>query len=459
MQQESSATPVYWSSPTLFVLAAAGAAIGLGNIWRLPYLAGEYGGGAFVLVYLLALAGMGLPLLVAELLLGRGARGDLARMLRQWARASRLHGVWSAVGYLALLGAVLVLSYYSVIAGWSMAYLLRSAAGELDGAGAEGLRGMFLELVGDPEKGLAWHTLFIVMAAVCVGHGVRRGLEPVARWLLSGALVCLALLVTVAAATEGTGTALRHLFQPDFAALGWRGALEALHQAFFSLSLGVGVMLAFGAYLREDTSLLRVGAAVVFLDILFALAAGFTVVALLAPAGQAPVSGLKLVFEAVPAAMATAGGGVSTLFFFMLLLVSLTSAVGLMEPVVVWAMARFEASRAAAATGVGAVIWFLGLGTLLSFNLMADFTLLDGTVFDWLSLLSSRLLLPLVGLLLCLFAGRFLHPDRLRAAWSDDGGGRAFAVWHWMLRYPARIGLILVLLYAVDVFSFMENLW
>jgi NSS family neurotransmitter:Na+ symporter len=221
-------------------------------------------------------------------------------------------------------------------------------------------------------------------------------------------------------------------------------------------------MLAFGAYLHEDTSLLRVGAAVVFLDILFALAAGFMVVALLAPVGQAPVSGLKLVFEAVPAAAtatATAGGWFSTLFFFMLLLVALTSAVGLMEPVVVWVMARFEASRVAAATAVGAVIWFLGLGTLLSFNLMADFTLLEGTVFDWLSLLSSRLLLPAVGLLLCLFAGRFLHPDRLRAAWSDDDGARAFAVWRWMLRYPARIGLILVLLYSVDVFSFLENLW
>lgn len=461
MQQDDAPSPraVYWSSPAVFVLAAAGAAIGLGNVWRLPFLAGEYGGGAFLLVYVLALVFMGLPLLLAELVLGRGARGDLVGMLRQWARGSRLHGAWSAVGYLALAGAVLVLSYYSVIAGWSTAYLLRSAAGVLDGLDSAGLREMFLGLVSDPEKGLGWHTIFMVAATVCVAHGVRRGLEPVARWLVTGALLVLLLLVVIAA-REGGDAAVTHLFRPDFGALGWRGVVEAVHQAFFSLSLGVGVMLAFGGYLREDTSLVRVAAAVVFLDVVFALAAGFAVMALLAAGGEAPAAGLKLVFEAVPAAATAAGGGwVSTLFFFMLLLVTLTTAVGLMEPVVVWAMARFRISRIFATTATGLLIWFLGLGTLLSFNLMATYTFMDRTVFDWLSLLSSRLLLPGVGLLLCLFAGRFVSPDRLIAVWGVSDGARGFAVWHWMLRYPARIGLILVLLYSVGVFAFLEGLW
>lgn len=455
MQQEASDSPAHWSSPTVFVLAAAGAAIGLGNVWRLPYLAGEYGGGAFLLVYLLAMVVMGLPLLVAELLLGRGARGDLVSMLGTWVRENRLHRSWSLVGYLALAGAALVLSYYSVIAGWSTAYLLRSAAGNLQGLDAAGLRETFLGLVGDPERGLAWHTLFMVAATICVARGVRRGLEPVARWLLSGALIALAVLVVVAVG-RGTDTVLIQLFRPDFAALGWRGVIEALHQAFFSLSLGVGVMLAFGAYLHEGTSLLRVGTAVMALDLAFTLVAGFAVMVLLVSADLAPAAGMQLVFEAMPAAT---GGWVSTLFFFMLLLVTLTSAVGLMEPVVVWVAARFGVSRVAAATATGLSIWFLGLGTLLSFNLMATFTLFDKTVFDWLSLLSSRVLLPAAGLLLCLLAGRFLNPARLRDAWATGDGGRSFAVWHWTLRYPARVGLILVLLYSVGVVAFVENLW
>lgn len=458
MRQQTSDNPVYWSSSTVFVLAAAGAAIGLGNVWRLPYLAGEYGGGAFLLVYLLALLFMGLPLLMAELLLGRGARGDLVSMLRAWVRESYLHRSWSAAGYFALAGAALVLSYYSVIAGWSMAYLLRSAAGLLEGLDVQGRRDMFLSLVGDPERGLGWHTIFMVMATLCVAQGVRRGLEPVARWLVVIALLCLAALVAIAA-RDGIDPALVYLLKPDFAALGWRGVIEAFHQAFFSLSLGVGVMLAFGAYLHEGTSLLRVGAAVVLLDMVFAVAAGFAVMALLISTGQTPVAGLKLVFEAMPAAATAAGEWVSTLFFFMLLLVTLTSAVGLMEPVVVWTKARFGISRVSAATAAGAVIWLLGLGTLLSFNLMATATLFEKTVFDWLSLLSSRVLLPAVGLMICLLAGRFLNPVDLREAWSGSNGDRVFAVWHWILRYPARIGLIAVLLYSVGVVAFVENLW
>lgn len=459
MQQDSAEQSVHWSSSGVFVLATAGATIGLGNVWRLPYLAGEYGGGAFVLIYVLALVVMALPLLVAQLLLARGVRADLVTMLRHWARTSGLHRAWAVTGHLALLGAVLVLSYYSVIAGWSMAYLMRALAGGLEGVAGEGLREMFLGLVGDPERGLAWHTIFMVISTVLVAHGVRGGLEPVARWLVTAALVAVVALALVASG-RGQDAALTHLFQPDFGALGWRGIVEALHQAFFSLSLGVGVILAFGAYLREDASLLRSGGAVVALDIGFALTAGFAVMALLVATGQAPATGLKLVFEALPAATSGVGGtSLSTLFFFMLVLVSLTSAVALMEPVVVWVMRRFEASRVGAATGVGMVVWLLGLGTLLSFNLLSRTTLLGRTIFDWSSQLSSRLLLPVVGLLICLFVGRFLHPARLRTLWQVGDRPRGFDVWYWLLRYPARIGLILVLLYSVGIFAFLEGLW
>lgn len=444
----------YWSSPGAFVLAAAGAVIGLGNVWRLPVLAGDYGGGAFLIVYLAALLLMALPLLVAELMLGRGARTDVVAMIGRWAEGSQVHRAWKGIGYLALIGAAAVLSYYSVIAGWSMAYLLRSAAGALSGLDAGALRANFLALVGDPEKGLGWHTMFVVAVTLCVAHGLRDGIEPVMRWVMVGAFVALGGLVLAASLVGDAGAALSML-RFDFFALGWRGVMAALHQAFFSLSLGVGVMLAFGAYLPPGSSLVRVSLAVIGLDLLFALGAGFVVVSLLAADGLAPAAGLQLIFQVLPG-VAVGGAWVTALFFFMLVLVAFTSALALLEPLVVWLMRRLHLRRVPAATAAGLVIWFLGLGTLLSFNLLAGATLLGRTVFDWLALLSSRILLPAVGLLLCVYVGRFLSPERLAEAWGEKP---LFALWRWLLRYPARIGLVLVLLHALGLSAFVDWLW
>ncbi len=439
------------------MLAAAGAAIGLGSVWRLPALAGEYGGGAFLLMYTLALVVMCLPVFLAQLLLGRAVRGDIVTCLRGWAEASGQHRLWRGIAYLALIGAVLVLSYYSVMAGWSMAYLVRSASGVLDKLGDEALRQNFLTLVSDPEKGLGWHTMFMVVSVICVSHGVRRGLEVTTRAALLVAALALTVLLVLVSREGHLGQAAVYLLRPDFAALGWRGALEALHQAFFSLSLGVGVMIAFGTYLREETSLLQVGLAVVALNLGFTLVAGLVVSAVLLGAGVEPSLDLKLIFETFPAA--AANSWIVTLFFLVLLLVTLTTAVGLMEPVVVWMMARFAISRIFASTSTGLIVWFLGLGTLLSFNLLADATVLDRNIFEWAAHLSSRFILPLVGLLTCVFVGRFLPPERLAVAWSGSRNRHGFFVWHMALRYPGRIGLILVLLYSAGFFTLLDSIW
>lgn len=450
-------TPTYWSSPGAFVLAAAGAAIGLGSIWRLPALAGEYGGGAFLLTYSIALIAMCLPVFLAQLLLGRGVRGDIVTSLRGWARASGQHKLWGAIAYFALTGAVLVLSYYSVIAGWSIAYFVRSVSGGLTELGDPALRENFLALVSDPEKGLGWHTIFIVISVICVSHGVRSGIETTTRYALAAAGLALVVLLLLVSREGHLGEAAAYLLIPDFVALGWRGALEALHQAFFSLSLGVGVMIAFGSYLRAETSLLQVGLAVVGLNLVFTLLAGLVVTAVLLGAGMQPSLDLKLIFETFPGA--AGNGWVVTLFFSVLVLVTLSTAVGLMEPVVVWIMARFRISRIFATTSTGLVIWFLGLGTLLSFNLLADVTLLDRNIFEWSSHLSSRFILPLVGLLICVFVGRFLPPERLAVAWSGSRNPKGFLVWRMALRYPGRIGLILVLLYSAGFFTLLDSIW
>jgi len=449
---------ILWSSPTAFIIAAAAAAIGLSNIWRLPYLAGEYGGGAFLLVYVLALVVMGLPMLLAELLIGRRMRTDVVRMIRGWSEESALHWLWRLTGYFALAAAIMVLSYYSVIAGWGLAYMLRAAAGTLSASESD-LRQVFLALVRDPERGLGWHTMFMVAATICAAHGVRRGLEPVTRWLLSAAFVCLAVLITIAGVNGQLGGAVSQLVAADFGALGWRGVLEALHQAFFTLSLGVGVMLALSVYLDDSTRLLPVASAVVGLDLAFALGAGVAVTAPLLAAESTAAPGLALLFEVYPSAALGAGGEWAVmLFFVMLVLVALTSAVALMEPVIVWAMARFGVSRVYASTATGLTIWFLGLGTLLSFNLMADVTVLGRTFFEWLSMLSARVLVPLVGLLICLWIGRFLPPPAVREAWGAHAPG-AYELWRWCMRYPARIGLILVGLYSIGAVGALDSIW
>lgn len=449
----------FWSSPAAFVFAASAVVIGLGNVVRMPYLVAEYGGGAFLLVYFLALIVMGLPLLVAELMLGRGARSDLVSMLAEWASRAGLSRFWGWSGYAALAGAAMVLSYYSVIAGWSLAYVPRATSGVLGSLDAAGMREQFLALVSDPEKGLGWHTMFMVATTICAAHGVRRGLEPVSRRLLAVMSLLLLALVAFAATLDGAWQALLVLFRPDFLALGWQGVIEALHQAFFTLTLGAGVMLAFGAYLRDEVELWRVGLAVVLLDTLFTIAAAYAVIAILGAAGIPLIDGLQLVFESVPAALVQIGSGwFAVLFFLMVLLVSLTSAVGLMEPIVVWLRRQFGMSRVYAATTAGLSIWFLGLGTLLSFNLWSNFTLLGRTFFEWLSLLSTSIILPLFGAVICVFVGRFLPAPLIAEEWSGSRGS-AFESWRWLLRYPARVGLIIVVLYAVGVFSLIRHFW
>ncbi len=450
----------YWSSSRSFVFAAGAATIGLGSLWRMPYLIGEYGGGAFLLAYLLALTLVVLPLLVAELMIGRFARRDLVGTIRLLAFEGGVHRSWVIIGRLALLGAVLVLSYYSAIAGWSLGYLMRAAGGMFSSATPDAVTQVLRELVGDPERSLAWHTVFMVAVTICASHGLRKGLEPVVRYLLPGAFLAL-LGVFAGALTWGKPeAAFQYLFAFDFSRLGWRGLIEALHQAFFSLSLGVGIMTAFGVFLPNRTWLIAAGIGVISIDLFFALLAGMGVFAFIFAAGLQPASGVRLVFESLPLALGPIEPASSLLALFYLAVVAITmiAAVGLMEPVVQWLMESFRISRVFAATSAGLLIWFLGLGTVLSFSVTAELTVFGRNYFEWLDLITARILLPLVGLLICLFVGRFLPQKLLAEAWADEPAW-AFAIWRWCMTYPARIGLILVLLYALGLLDAMWRFW
>ncbi len=449
----------YWSSHRGFLFAAAGAAMGIGNIARLPYLAGENGGLLFLLAYFLFLAIVSWPLLVAEWMIGRWTREDLILGLGRLTETARVQRGWVLIGTLSLLAAVLILSYYSVIAGWSVAYAFRAAGGGLRELDAAGVQRVFFTLAQDPERSLAWHTIFMVVVCLVVAAGVRQGIERAANYLVPAAFV-FTFAVAIYAYTRGDSqAALHHMLSPDWSRFGWRGAIEALHQAFFTMALGLGAMVAYGSYLPADAPVLRMAAAVVVFDTVFSLMAGGALYALIFAAGLDPAPGITLLFQVFPLALSQGvNEGAATAIYLVMFMITLAAAAALMEPAVRYLVERLRVTRVSAAISCGILIWFLGLGTLLSFNIMQSVEIFGLNFFDSLQWLTGRVLLPLVGLLLCVFVSRILPDELLGEMWGTSAP-RALQVWKWMLRFPARIALIVLLVYCIGLLDFMVELW
>ncbi|HVT35482.1 MAG TPA: sodium-dependent transporter [Nevskiaceae bacterium] len=450
----------YWSSNASFLWVAGGAVIGIGNIARLPYLMGEHGGIIFLFVYLLALVLVGLPLLLTEWLIGRWMRDDVVSGFARITSAAKANPAWASLGWISFAGAVLILSYYSVIAGWSAAYAFRAAMGLIHAIDAERARHVFAALAQDAERGLSWHTLFMVMATIVVSHGIRDGMERASRvWVPIAFLMAITICV-YAAINGNSSAALIYLLTPDFGRCGWRGVLEALHLAFFTLGLGMGVMLTLGTYLPANAPLVRLAVGVVLMDTVFSLVAGFAVFALIFDAGLDPQPGIAILFKVFPQALPNSGWGMlmAVLFFAMLFIITLSAGTTLLETATRFVMERQRTTRAFASTTGSILIWFVGLWSLLSFSVLSPMRFYGWTFFEWAQWLSTSLLAPLAGLMICVFAGRFLPPELARGVWGERYAA-GFRIWSWLLRYPARIGLIAVLLYSMGVLDWLAQLW
>jgi len=450
----------YWSSHRGFLFVAAGAAIGMGNIARLPYLAGEYGGAVFLGAYFLFLGTVSWPLLVSEWMIGRWTREDLILGLGRMSETARASRLWALIGVGSLAAAVLILSYYSVIAGWSVAYAFRAAGGALTRLDAPGVQRVFFDLAQDPERSLAWHTIFMVVVCLVVAAGVRQGIERAANYLVPAAFVFMLGVAIYALSRGDSQAALQHLLTPDWSRFGWRGAVEALHQAFFTMALGLGAMVAYGSYLPADAPVLRMAGAVILLDTLFSLIAGGALYSLIFAAGLDPAPGLTLLFQVFPLTLSEGvPEGAAIAIYLVMFMITLMAAAALMEPAVRYLVERVRVTRVSAAISCGILIWFIGLGTLLSFNVMQSVDVFFGrNFFDWLQWLTGRVLLPVVALLLCVFTSRILPDELLGEMWGTSAP-RALAVWKWMLRFPARIALIVLLLYCLEVLDFLIALW
>lgn len=436
----------HWSNRGAFILAAAGSAVGLGNIWKFPYMAGEGGGGAFVLVYLACVAVVGLPVLVAEVMLGRRAQRNPIDAIAVLAVEARASAWWRAIGVIGLITGMLILSFYSVVAGWMLEYLVLSASGGLAGFDAETAQARFKALLGDPLRLLFWHSVFMLMTVAVVGGGVAHGLERANKLLMPALFAIVLFLLGYGMIWGDAGRAVTFMFHADFAKVTPSVALAAMGQAFFSLSVGMGAMMVYGSYLGRDAPITRACAAVALADTLVALLAGVAVFSIVFAHGLAPAAGPGLVLQTLPVAFGsmTAGALVGTLFFVLLIFAAWTSAISLLEPITAWVTETTRWNRHGVSAVLGGAIWLLGIGVLLSFNDWQGVKLFGLGVFDFLDYLTSNILLPLGGFLIAVFAAwvmRSAHAREeldLRAPW--------YGLWHFTVRYVSPVAIVLIFL-------------
>ncbi|NNL56092.1 MAG: sodium-dependent transporter [Woeseia sp.] len=439
----------HWSSRMAFILAVTGSAVGLGNIWKFPYVAGQNGGGAFVLVYLLCVVVIGLPVMMSEILIGRRGRRNPVATMALLGKEEGGSANWRWIGGMGVAAGILILSYYSVIAGWTLAYTVKSASGVFDGASAEAVSRHFNTFVSDWRLIGLCHTAFMALTVFVVARGVERGLEQAVRFMVPALLLLLLMLLGYSMTSGFFQQGVAFMFTPDFDRLTWNSVLAALGQAFFTLSIGMGAIMAYGAYLPEETSITGASASVVAADTAIAMLAGLAIFPLVFANNLNPGDGPGLVFDTLPLAFGQMAGGVffSTVFFVLLSFAAWTSAIGLMEPAVAWIVERFNRTRAQAAVMTGLLIWVVGVGSVLSFNVLADVKFLAGTIFDNIDYLTSNIMLPLGGLLIVVFAGWVM----CRNSTSDELGssGLWFSTWRVLARFIAPIGILLVLINAV----------
>ncbi|MFP6806015.1 MAG: sodium-dependent transporter [Pseudomonadales bacterium] len=438
-----------WSSRLMFILAAAGSAVGLGNIWRFPYLAGEHGGGIFVLVYLGCIFLIGVPIMSAEILLGRAGRQSPINTMRELARKSGARPFWQIIGWMGAGAGFVILSYYAVIAGWAMSYIFQMGSGSFNGANAEFANAAFTSFTGDVWSVVGWHSLFMLITIFIAARGVGKGLEATVKILMPALFVLLIVLVVWAGLTSGhfiEGASF--LFSLNLEKFSWAGMLSAMGQAFFTLSLGMGAIMAYGAYLPKGNSIIGTATTIALLDTGVALMSGLIIFPLVFANGLESTAGPGLMFITLPLAFGQMAGGqiFGMVFFILVSFAAITSAISLVEPAVAWVVERLETSRAVAAMVVGGIAWFIGLGSAFSTNIWAEVTLIgEMTFFDTMDYVANNIVLPLGGMLIALFAGWVLDKKIVDAEMVEDLG--FYPMWRILVRYiaPAAVAIVFVL--------------
>jgi NSS family neurotransmitter:Na+ symporter len=454
MAEERQSIHGFWKGRLAFFLAATGSAVGLGSIWKFPYITGENGGGAFVIVYLACVYFVGVPVMMAEVLMGRRARQNPVTAVGTLAREAGATTKWMGMGLLGVATSFVILSYYVNITGWAFAYIFHAGSGAFVGATPEDVAGDFGSLLENWPALIGWSTLMLALTGATVMGGVQKGIERAVTILMPGLLVILLLLVGYCMAEGAFAEGVRFMFAPEFDKLTASGVLVALGHAFFTLSLASGVMVAYGAYVPSDTSIFKTAVAVVTADTVVSLLSGLAIFPLVFQYGLEPGEGPPLIFMTLPIAFGEMPAGTifGTLFFVMLFVAAFGSAISLLEPTVATLVEQLKIDRARAVLLSLAVAWVLSIPSILSFNVIAGVHpakalpgFEDKTIFDLIDYVTANILLPISGLLIAIFCAWVMKKESTR----DElriGRGTIYTAWLFLMRFvvPASIVVIFV---------------
>ncbi len=427
----------HWGSRFGFIMAAVGSAVGLGNLWRFPFTAGENGGSAFILVYLVCVAALGLPVLIAEYAVGRkGARSAIAG-IRHIAETEGKSTAWVAMGWIGVICATTIVSFYFVIATWVFDFIPQAFSGRFEGMDAAASEANFILTVGNRLEISVFLAIFIALNVWVVSRGIKRGIERASEILMPAFFIMLVGMVIFALSTGDAAAAAAFLLQPDFSRLGFGMFLSAVGQAFFSIGVGTCLMITYGAYLTRDTQIPRVSGVVAGSDTFVALIAGFAIFPIVFAFGLEPSAGGGLFFVTMPVAFGQMpfGALVGGLFFMLALFAAFTSSISLFEVAVSWLEDQRGIGRVRGAVGLGSLLYLVGLGYIH-----------NGALIDHADFITGSVLLPLGGLLISLFAGYVLSRDSLA---SEIGVGWPLDLVRLFLRYLVPIALLFILVFGV----------
>ncbi len=447
-----------WSSRWGFLLAAVGFAVGMGNIWRFPFVLGQNGGSAFLFIYLAFAFGIGLPLLITELTIGRRGRRSASGSLVAVADEVGASKRWGAVGSLGILCAFVILSYYTVISGWTIDYFIRAANGSLENIDAEKSSAMFAGLLNNPGRLLFWNTVVHGLIILVIRQGVQSGIERAVKILMPALFVTLIIMVIYGMVAGDMAATTKYLLEPDFSKVTFRTSLAAIGQAFFSIGIGMGSLIVFGAYLPKEYSIPRTASIVILLDTGVALMAGFAIFPLVFGFGLEPGSGAGLIFETLPLAFGQMPGGriFGAIFFVLLISAALSSCIGLAEGVVNWVDEHWNIERKRGILLAVGAAWLLGILSILSLGDWSEFYPLafipafaGMTIFDALDFLAANILLLVGGLMLSVFFG-WLVPKALKLDEMAVDEGLFFTFWRIMVRFVIPPILFISLVFGIS---------
>ena len=439
------------------ILATAGSAVGLGNVWRFPYMAGENGGAVFIIIYVACVAVLGIPCMISEFIVGRHGEANTARAYRKLAGRSP----WALIGYMGVLTGFLITGYYAVVSGWCLQYVWASLIGHLQGD-PEYFKTYFDELSGHPVKPVLWTIIILTLTYLIIEHGVRDGIERASKLLMPTLFILLLIIVGASCMLPGAEKGIEFLFKPDFTKITGDVFLSALGQSFYSLSIAMGCLCTYASYFSKHTNLTRSATQIAVIDCLVAILAGLMIFPAAFSVGVNPDSGPSLIFITLPnvfqqafAAFPMVGYIVSLLFFVLLSLAALTSLMSLHEVSTAFVQEELHTTRKWAAAAVTIATSIIGAFCSLSLGAVDGLSFLGRTLFDLFDFVTGQIFLPIVGFLTCIFLGWFAEHRIVRDEFTNFGTlrGSFFHTYLFLIKYVCPLAILLIFLHQFGLLS------